>query len=206
MRNVRPIDALFPKTRQQLLAATFGQPERWWYMSELASHLKTSPSSLQRELKGLVRSGILQQRREGKRVYFKAEPQLPFFAELRSLVEKTMGVAPAIADALGKFGGDVRMAFIYGSVASEQEKALSDVDLCVVGTGGLARLAPALRRLEQRFRREINASTYTPKEFASKLSSGNHFLSSILRREKLFIIGDERELERITGEPASPAS
>jgi DNA-binding transcriptional ArsR family regulator len=112
MRNIRPIDALFPKTRQQLLAATFGQPERWWYMSELASHLKTSPSSLQRELKGLVQSGILQQRREGKRVYFKAEPQLPFFAELRSLIEKTVGVASVIADALRKFGGDVTLLLL----------------------------------------------------------------------------------------------
>jgi DNA-binding IclR family transcriptional regulator len=62
---------LFPKTRQRLLAATFGQPERWWYMSELAQELKTSPSSLQRELKQLVRSGILQQRPEGKRIYFR---------------------------------------------------------------------------------------------------------------------------------------
>jgi predicted nucleotidyltransferase len=84
--------------------------------------------------------------------------------------------------------------------------ALSDIDLCVVGAVGLSRLAPILRRLEQRFRREINVSTYTPKEFASKLSSGDHFLSSIVKGKKLFVIGDENELERIAGEPASPAS
>jgi hypothetical protein len=37
-----------------LLAATLNQPEKWWYLSELAQLLKTTPSSLQRELKALV--------------------------------------------------------------------------------------------------------------------------------------------------------
>jgi predicted nucleotidyltransferase len=206
MRSNRPIDALFPKTRQHLLAAIFGQPERWWYMSELAQELKTSPSSLQRELKELVHSGILQRRQEGRRIYFKAEERLPFFAELKGLIEKTLGVVPAITDVLRRFGGDVRLAFIYGSVATQQEKALSDVDLCVVGAVGLSQLAPVLRRLERRFRREVNVSTYTPAEFAAKLNSGDHFLSSILKCEKLFVIGDADELERTAGEPASPAS
>jgi predicted nucleotidyltransferase len=197
---------LFPGTRQELLAATFGQPERWWYMSELAVRLKKSPFSLQRELKQLVRSGILQQRREGKRIYFRAESRLLFFAELRSLIEKTTGVVPAVTEALRKLGGNVRIAFIYGSVAAGEEKALNDIDLCVIGSVGLSGLAPVLRRLEQRFRREINASTYTPREFASKLRSGDHFLSSILKRDKMFVIGDEHELERIAGEPASSTS
>ena len=68
MRKRNPIDALFPKIRQSILAATYTQPERWWFMSELASFIKTTPSSLQRELGALIKSGILRSRRDGNRL------------------------------------------------------------------------------------------------------------------------------------------
>src|SRR5208337_1226315 len=70
MRTASSIDALFPTTRQVILAATFGEPRRWWYMRELATHLRLTPSSLQRELVSLVRGGILAQKRKCKHVYF----------------------------------------------------------------------------------------------------------------------------------------
>ena len=73
MRNSSVFTALFPQVRQGVLAATLGQPDKWWYLSELAGRLGTSPSSLQRELSSLVASGILMHRREGTRAYFKAE-------------------------------------------------------------------------------------------------------------------------------------
>src|SRR6266550_2800001 len=50
--------------RQEILAATLLSPERSWYLSELAAHLKTSPSGLQRELEALAASDILQRRQE----------------------------------------------------------------------------------------------------------------------------------------------
>src|SRR5580700_1359162 len=61
MRNSSVLTALFPQVRQGVLAATLGQPDKWWYLSELAGRLGTSPSSLQRELSSLVASGILEQ-------------------------------------------------------------------------------------------------------------------------------------------------
>jgi hypothetical protein len=48
MRKASVLTALFPAVRQGLLAATLGQPDKWWYLSELAGRLGTSPSSLQR--------------------------------------------------------------------------------------------------------------------------------------------------------------
>ena len=59
MRNSSVLTALFPQVRQGVLAATLTQPEKWWYLSELADRLGTTPSSLQRELSALVASGIL---------------------------------------------------------------------------------------------------------------------------------------------------
>src|SRR5258708_39495570 len=62
MRTSPILTALLPVVRQRILAATLLSPERSWYLSELAAHLRTSPSSLQRELETLPKSGILQRR------------------------------------------------------------------------------------------------------------------------------------------------
>jgi predicted nucleotidyltransferase len=206
MRKIRPIDALFPKIRRELLAATFGQPDRWWYLSELAEHLNTTPSSLQRELESLVSSGILRQRRDGKRTYFQAEKELPIFDELHTIFMKTFGVADALKNALAKFSSRIRCAFIYGSVARHEEHALSDVDLIVIGSVGLSDLSLALRILEKRFRREFNVKCYSPEEFRKKVEERNHFVLNILKKEKVFLQGDKHELESLAGKPSRAAA
>src|ERR1700683_2670227 len=96
MHNSSVLTALFPQVRHGVLAPMRAQPEKWWYLSELAGRLGTSPSSLQRELSSLVASGILVHRREGTRSYFKAETQSPVFRDLQQLFEKTAGSAPSL--------------------------------------------------------------------------------------------------------------
>jgi predicted nucleotidyltransferase len=197
----RPIDSLFPRTRRGLLAATFGQPERWWYLSELAAHLNTTPSGLQRELQSLVSSGVLRKRRDGKRTYYQAEKELPIFDELRAIFTKTLGVADALENVLGKFGDRVCCAFIYGSVARGEEHALSDVDVMVIGSVGLSDLSPFLRTLEKKFRREFNVKCYSAREFRKRVGERNPFVSNVLEKEKMFLRGGEGELEHVAGSP-----
>jgi hypothetical protein len=90
MRKRRPIDALLPKTRQAILAATLPFPERSWYLTDLAKHLGVAASSLQRELGALVEAGIFERRPDGNRIYFRPHPQCPFMPELRGLIMKTI--------------------------------------------------------------------------------------------------------------------
>lgn len=200
MRKKSPIDALFPKIRQKLLAATYLQPEKWWFMSELASFIETTPSSLQRELNTLVESGILRSRRDGNRLYFQAESDSPIFAPLRELLVQTLGVAENIKESLSLFKDKINFAFIYGSVARSQENTQSDVDLMIIGSIGLAELSPILRELERKFNREINATCYSLNEFEKKVGSVNHFLTGVLGKEKIFLIGEENELAEFIGE------
>lgn len=197
MRKSNILSPLFSKTRQGVLAATYGQPERRWYLSELADWLGTAPSSLQRELKSLSETGILKTVREGNRIYFQAEADSPIFNPLKELVAQTLGVIPALKEAFYQFEAQTKCAFIYGSVARGEEKSTSDVDLLVVGAVGIANLAPTLRRLEKKFKREFNATCFAPNEFREKARAGNHFLTTILKEKKIFIIGDADDLDRI---------
>jgi predicted nucleotidyltransferase len=193
------LTALFPQVRQGLLAATLTQPSKWWYLSELADRLGTTPSSLQRELSSLVASGILTHRREGTRAYFKAETRSPVFRELQRLFEKTTGMIPIMERILQQLGSKIQCAFVYGSVARNREHATSDVDLMVIGKAGLADLSPVLRRAEQRLGREVNATVYSPEEFREKVLSHDHFLTTVLKGRKHFLRGGQSDLDEIVG-------
>lgn len=48
MRKNNMLDALFPRTRQNILATLLLSPERRWYLSDLAQRFGVPPSSLQR--------------------------------------------------------------------------------------------------------------------------------------------------------------
>lgn len=200
MRKRCPIDALFSKTRQKILAATYGQPEKWWFMSELAVFIKTTPSSLQREIDSLTSSGILRKRRDGNRVYVQAEADSPIFRPLCDLVLQTLGMPATLKECLAPFAKEIRFAFIYGSVARQEDHALSDVDMIIVGDMGLAAISPMLRDLERKSGREINPACFSEDEFRKKLSAKNHFLTSVSKEKKIFLIGDESELERLAGQ------
>jgi predicted nucleotidyltransferase len=204
MRKTPALAALFPTVRGKVLAATLTQPDKWWYLSELAQFLRTTPSSLQRELKALVDAGILQQRREGTRTYFKAETRSPLFPELRGLLEKTAGLLPTLQQALEPFRTGIDCAFVYGSVARSQEHALSDVDLLLIGGIGLAELAPALRKAETRLGRDVNVTSYSAREFRKKVVAKDHFLTDVLRGPKQFVKGNQRDLDEVIGKPPRP--
>ena len=98
MRKSSPIDPLISKTVQGLLAATVLQPERSWYLSDLAKHLGRRPSSLQAPLASLAAAGILRRRKDGNRVYYQADPQCPFLRELQGIIAKTVGLADVLRE------------------------------------------------------------------------------------------------------------
>ncbi len=188
------LDALFPRTRQNILAALLLSPERRWYLSDLAQHLKVTPSSLQRELVSLTEAEVVCREADGKRVYFWANPDFPLLPELQSIFAKTVGLADRVRETLAPFGDEIEFAFIFGSVARGERTAQSDIDVLITGSVGMAKLALPLRDLERTLQLPINVSHYTSAEFRDKRRQGNHFLDTVLREQKIFLKGSEHEL------------
>ncbi len=204
MRRKAIIDALLPKTRQAILTTVLLDSGRSWYLSDLAAHLgRRNPSSLQRELESLVAAEILVRHQEGNRVYFRANRNCPVYAELVGLLAKTAGLAEVVQSALAGVAHRICIAFIHGSVARSEEHASSDIDLLIVGDVGLADISLALCTAERQLSRAINASVYTVPELATKVAARNHFLSTVLQREKIFLIGNEHDLARLTADRSS---
>lgn len=196
MRSPAPLDALLPKTRQGILAATFVQPEKSWYVSELARRLGVPSSSLQRELHDLTAAGILKSHRQGRMVYYQANAQSPLFPDLRGLLLKTVGLVDILADALRPLIPKIIFAFVYGSIASGQERNNSDIDLMVIGDISPVELAVPLRHARELLGREINPTVYSQAEFSKKRKAKDHFLTQVLTKPRLLVLGSENELDK----------
>ena len=203
MRTTRPLDALFPRTRQAILATTFLDAGREWYLHDLARAVRLPPSSLQREVANLVDAGLLRCRRDGNRVYYRAEEGHPIYGDLRGLLLKTAGLRDVLLSGLAGFGGRIRVAFVFGSVARGEENSSSDIDLMVIGDVKLSELVPRLKEAEDVLHRPVNPLVYPPGEVARKLGEGHHFLTRVMGEEKLYIVGDEHDLEAALGREAS---
>jgi DNA-binding transcriptional ArsR family regulator len=199
MRNIRSLDALLPKTRQGILAATLVQPEKAWFVSELARRLGVPSSSLQRELHDLTEARILKTHRQGRMAYYQANVDSPLFSDLRGLFLKTAGLADVLVDALEPLASKLRVVFVYGSIANGTEQADSDIDLMVVGPVSPMELSLPLRNAHELLGREIKPTVYTAAEFGKKHKAKDHFLTGVLDKPKLFVIGNQDELGKIAG-------
>ena len=58
-------------------------------------------------------------------------------------------------------------------------------------------LLPALKKLESRFRREVNVTRFSPEEFRRKRALNDHFLSSVLKGKTILLKGVLDELTQL---------
>jgi predicted nucleotidyltransferase len=188
-------DILFGRTRGAMLAVLYGHVGESYYLRQLARMTGIALGPVQRELRQLVDGGLVTKRAQGTQTLFTANESSPVFAEMRSLVAKTVGMHDVLLASLRPLEKKIDLAFVYGSVARAGETEQSDVDLMVVGTAGFADVVDRIADAQKALNREINPTVYTAMEFTSKLR-GN-FLKTVLGGKKLFIIGDEDDLREL---------
>ena len=191
------LPSLFGKTRQALLSHLYGRADEAHLQESLIKLAALGRGTVQRELEFLARAGVVRRTVRGRQVYFQANQDSPIYSELRGLVVKTGGVADALRSALAPLAGRIHVAFIYGSIAKGRVRRASDVDVMVIGEVSFAETSDALARTQSAIGREGNPSVYPRAEFRAKLGANHHFLRSVLKSEKIFLIGNQRELARL---------
>lgn len=188
-------DALFPAVRQRVLAVLFGSPDRSFYANELIALARSGSGAVQRELASLLAAGLITVRDQGNQKHYQANAASPVFAELRGLVLKTVGLADVLRAALAPLEDQVAAAFVYGSVARQQDTAASDVDVLIVSDAlGYAEVFGALESAAQTLGRAINPTLYTRAELARRRAQDNAFVTRVLDQPRIWLMGDEEVL------------
>ena len=97
-------EALFSKNRRMVLSLLLGHADEAFYLRQIVRASGGGVGAIQRELRQLVQCGILRRTARGKEVYFQVNFECPVFAELKSLLMKTAGLAERFADRPGPAG------------------------------------------------------------------------------------------------------
>lgn len=201
------LEALFTsQARVEILKLLFLGSSTRHYLREIAVLTGQPLRAVQRELARLESAGLIQSIREGNRKYFHANRESSVFSELRALLLKTAGLGNLLVEHLSFEPKSILVAFLFGSFARGTETATSDVDLLVIGDITGRDLSRLLTPAREKLGREINPVIMSYDEMLEKIARQDHFLKTVLREPKTFIIGGENELQELISAGASEAS
>jgi len=171
----------FNKNQNLILGTFFNDPEKEYYLSELAKKLDKKPGVFQRDINSLNEEKLLESSYNGNRRFFKLNKKHPLYKELQSIFFKTTGIEGSLRNSIKKIKG-IEKAFIYGSYAQGKERSTSDVDLFIIGTINENNLIDSISKIEDKIGREINYTLMTKEEFKEKENS-NSFVKNVLNNK-----------------------
>ncbi len=196
---------LTSKARAEILRLLFSDSPARLHLRDIARHSGLTARAIRNELENLKNLGLVDESRDGNRLYYSAIVLHPIYSELKSLVFKTIGAVALFRERLQNCS-ELELAFIFGSLARGEAKRTSDIDLIIIGTLKKRRLFALLGDASLRLGREVNPHVYTAQEFVRRLRAKDHFLTQILSTPKQFIKGDHHELERLAKKRVAKAS
>lgn len=176
------------KTKRKLLKLFILHPEKSFYIRELERLTGEPVAAVRRELGYLEEAGFLKSRKEGNLKYFKVNKDFPIYPELKKIIYSTIGFGDYLKKKLHGFDS-IDLAFIYGSVARNDENIQSDIDLLAVGSADHNNFHKTVSDIEKETGREINYTLMTKQEFEDRLKKKDTFLTRIVREEKILLKG-----------------
>lgn len=184
------------KTRVELITWFVSHPGERFHYSQLLNIFAASAQSVQNELKRLEKVGLLSSQKEGNIRFYWANQDFILYPEIKSIIFKTVGVGDELKKSLAKIG-DIKSAFIYGSVAKNLEDARSDIDVMIIGDVSEDALNKAILKAEEHLGREVNYSIFSPSDWKKQMKAKKAFVANVAKDKKIFLIGTEDELRKL---------
>ena len=177
------------KTRKAIFELYFSHPEKKYYLRQLERMLHFPVQNIRRELINLEANGIFKKEKSGNQLFYFINTDSPIYSDIRNIISKTIGIESQIKESLSEVSG-ISKAFIFGSFADGTQDSLSDVDIIITGDINEDALVEKISSLENKFQREINYHIYSEKEFTEKRKEENSFISRILSKPVIILIGE----------------
>jgi len=150
------------KTRIKLLVRFFFNPAIRSYLRELSKEFNLSTNAVREELNQLTKTNLLKSEKNGRNVYYTANPDHPLFPELKSMVSKVMGLDHVIDGIVSRLG-DLERAYLMGDYAEGKDTGI--IDLLLVGKINQYHLNDLSRKTERYIKRKTRILVLNRKEF-----------------------------------------
>jgi predicted nucleotidyltransferase len=152
------------RLQAEVLTLAMLNPGREWSLTDLASRVGASVSSVQREITRAEQAGVVSSRRVGNVRLVKAAGS-PLTASLTELLLRSFGPRQVLAEELQDVEG-IDAAYLFGSWAARYEgeagRSPADLDVLVIGAPDRDELDDAAQRAEGRLAREVNVTIRSP--------------------------------------------
>jgi len=192
MNNLRPsllAASLFTKAQQQVLGLLFSYPENSFYQNEIIDFADMGKGSIVRELRKLESTGLIVKTRVGNQLHYQADANSIIFAELCSVVNKTLGREELIRSAIESLSNFVDQAFIYGNFVTGRESADEPILVILVSdrlTDGSA--LKAFSPVEEAIGVKIDFTILDKNQYAERITRKQSFISQVMAQPKLWLI------------------
>jgi hypothetical protein len=150
------------KTRIKLLVRFFFNPAIRSYLRELSKEFNLSTNAVREELNQLTKTNLLKSEKNGRSVYYTANPDHPLFPELKSMVSKVMGLDQVIDGIVNRLG-DLERAYLIGDYAEGKDTGI--IDLILVGNINDHHLADLTKKTERYTKRKIRSLVLSNAEY-----------------------------------------
>ena len=178
------------RVRDRILFEFFAKPGTSAHVREMARRVKASAPTVGAELSELARLGIIQAQKVGRSLVYTVNYRSPLVAEIRGLVQKTVGIEAMIRTALDGLPG-VDSAYIYGSHAVGTDKPTSDIDLLVIGRPDRVALSERLAPVERAIGREVNVVTKSDDRAEHLRTGDERFWRQVVNKPMIHVAGRE---------------
>lgn len=180
-------------SKGKILELFFQNPDKEYYLRELSKELGKEPGFFQYSIENLVKEGILKDERRANLRYFKLNKNYPLYHELKKIISKTLGIEAKLKKMVRSLT-KIEYAFIFGSIAKNQEYAESDIDLMLIGAVDPDCLINKVNKVEKELKRQINYHVCDKQEIIEKIKKKNDFLIRIFNEPKIILKGNLDEL------------
>ena len=150
------------KTRVKLLMRFFLNPQTRSYLRELAKEFDVSTNAVREELNQLTQTQLLKTEKSGRNVFYSANTAHTLFPELRSMVQKVMGIDQVIEGIVQRLG-NLEQAFLIADYAEGKDTGI--IDILLVGTIDDYHLNDLTRKTERYTKRKIRSLVMSREEY-----------------------------------------
>lgn len=191
-------ELLSSKVRSEIFRILFRDKDATFHVREIERQSGFTIGTVQKELKKLEGLDLINKSKDGNRLYYRANNEHPIYPDIRNIVLKTVGLYDILQNALTK-NPDIHIdiAFVFGSLANGHGNARSDVDIMIIGDVGLKDVTALLSGVSQQISREINPYVMNLGEYKKRKDEKEHFVMTVSASPKLFVIGNEDDLEKM---------